>query len=132
MTDKLKKESSHNLASDRAIAAAEDVDSDSEALKKGGERQEAFVVFSNEKDLRHHEAIRIKAGLYTGIALRVKLITPGAMENLLYAIDLDSGVAELRGKEKEAKAKAIEEAKKGPPKTGASGPDKPDSSRKKP
>lgn len=51
------------------------------------------MVFSNEKDLRHHEAIRIKASLYTGIALRVKIISPGAMENLLYAIDLDSGAA---------------------------------------
>lgn len=65
------------------------------------ERQDAFVVFSNEKDLRHHEAIRIKASLYTGIALRVKLISPGAMENLLYAIDLDSGV--VARKKQEAK-----------------------------
>lgn len=56
-------------------------------------RQDAFVVFNNEKDLRHHEAIRIKISLYTGIALRVKVIQPATMENLLYAIDLDSGVA---------------------------------------
>ena len=68
------------------------------------ERQDAFVVFSNEKDLRHHEAIRIKASLYTGIALRVKLISPGAMENLLYAIDIESGeVARKKAEEKEAK-----------------------------
>ena len=76
------------------------------------------MVFSNEKDLRHHEAIRIKASIYTGIALRVKIISPGAMENLLYAIDLDSGVvkkksAEEEGKETKPKGKkAIEEAKK--------------------
>ena len=60
------------------------------------------MVFNNEKDLRHHEAIRIKASLYTGIALRVKLISPGAMENLLYAIDLDSGVVARKKQEAEA------------------------------
>ena len=54
------------------------------------------MVFSNEKDLRHNEAIRIKASLYTGIALRVKVMSPAAMENLLHAIDLDSGVARKR------------------------------------
>ena len=67
-------------------------DGSQEEIKQSEVRQDAFVVFSNEKDLRHHEAIRIKASLYTGIALRVKIISPGAMENLLYAIDLDSGV----------------------------------------
>lgn len=57
------------------------------------------MVFSNEKDLRHNEAIRIKASLYTGIALRVKIMSPAAMENLLHAIDLDSGVARKRDHE---------------------------------
>jgi len=68
-------------------------------------RQDAFVVFNNEKDLRHHEAIRIKVSLYTGIALRLKVIQPAAMENLLYAIDLDSGVAEKKKKKDEEEAK---------------------------
>jgi hypothetical protein len=48
-----------------------------------------FVCFTNEKDLRHYESIRIKASLYTGIAIRVKNVTPSAMENLLHAIELD-------------------------------------------
>ena len=68
-------------------------DGSAEEVKGADVRQDAFVVFNNEKDLRHHEAIRIKVSLYTGIALRVKVISPGAMENLLYAIDLDSGAA---------------------------------------
>lgn len=56
-------------------AAAENIDTEGDLENKpSAERQDAFVVFSNEKDLRHHEAIRIKASLYTGIALRVKLI----------------------------------------------------------
>ena len=77
---------------------------ENEEIKQSTERQDAFVVFANEKDLRHHEAIRIKASLYTGIALRVKLISPAAMENLLYAIDLDSGlVARQKQEQKEAK-----------------------------
>ena len=64
-----------------------------EEIKENQTRQDAYVVFSNEKDLRHNEAIRIKASLYTGIALRVKILSPAAMENLLYAIDLDAGIA---------------------------------------
>ena len=77
---------------------------ENEEVQVQTERQDAFVVFSNDKDLRHHEAIRIKASLYTGIALRVKLISPGAMENLLYAIDIESGeVARKKAEEKEAK-----------------------------
>ena len=76
------------------------------------ERQDAFVVFSNEKDLRHHEAIRIKASLYTGIALRVKLISPAAMENLLYAIDLDSGVVARKKQEAKEQKEAEDKLKK--------------------
>jgi len=49
-----------------------------------------FVCFTNEKDLRHYESIRIKASLYTGVAIRVKNVTPSAMDNLLHAIELDS------------------------------------------
>ena len=57
------------------------------------QRQDIYVIFSNEKDLRHHESIRIKASQYTGIALRVKLITAQAMENLLIAIEADANNA---------------------------------------
>ena len=53
-------------------------------------RQDIYVIFANEKDLRYHESIRIKASLYTGIALRVKTITPQAMENLIVAIEMDA------------------------------------------
>lgn len=52
-------------------------------------RQDLFVCFTNEKDLRHYESIRIKSSLYTGIAVRVKNLVPTAMDNLLYAIELD-------------------------------------------
>ena len=67
-----------------------------EEKKQSDVRQDMAVVFQNEKDLRHHEAIRIKASHYTGIALRVKVLSPGAIENVLYAIDLDSGIAEKK------------------------------------
>lgn len=44
------------------------------------ERQDAYVVFSNEKDLRSADSIRAKASLYTGIAVRVKALTHQAMD----------------------------------------------------
>lgn len=53
-------------------------------------RQDLFVCFTNEKDLRHYESIRIKSSLYTGIAIRIKNLVPTAMDNLLYAIELDA------------------------------------------
>lgn len=61
--------------------------------------------------MRHHEAIRIKASYYTGIALRVKLISPGAMENLLIAIDLDTGALGRKAKGKPNDATTPREAK---------------------
>ena len=48
------------------------------------------MVFANEKDLRHAESIRVKSQNYTGIAVRVKFITPTALDNLLTAIELDA------------------------------------------
>ena len=47
------------------------------------------MVFSNDKDLRHAESIRVKSQNYTGIAVRVKFVTPTALDNLLHAIELD-------------------------------------------
>ena len=45
------------------------------------------MIFTNEKDLRHSETIRIKSQMYTGIAVRTKFMTPAAMANLLHAIE---------------------------------------------
>ena len=77
--------------------AAADINANDDNMSEGSakeiepaQRQDIYVIFSNEKDLRHHESIRIKASLYTGIALRVKTITAQAMENLLVAIDADA------------------------------------------
>ena len=68
-------------------------------------RQDAYVIFANEKDMRHHESIRIKSQLYTGIAVRTKFMTPAGMENLLQAITLDGE------KDKPKKSKSKEEVK---------------------
>ena len=64
-------------------------------------RQDAYVVFTNDKDLRHHESIRIKSSLYTGIALRVRTIAPISMENLLYAIEIESRANIKKAKKEE-------------------------------
>ena len=83
-------------------------------------------MFSNEKDLRHHEAIRIKASHYTGIALRVKVITPSAMENLLYAMDLDSGEAKKKKEgEGDGKGGKGKDGKDGKDAKGKDGKDQP-------
>ena len=60
-----------------------------------------YYVFTNEKDLRHHETILIKASLYTGIAVRVKALNHYCMENLLLAVEQagDGGIVNLRFEE---------------------------------
>ena len=50
-------------------------------------RQDLFVCFTNDKDLRHHETISIKASLYKGIAVRVKILNHIWIESLLFAIE---------------------------------------------
>lgn len=65
-------------------------------------RQDLFVCFTNEKDLRHYESIKIISSLYTGIAVRVKNLVPSAMDNLLYAIELDA--QDLRKEEEQKNA----------------------------
>ena len=77
------------------------MDSDTEKKEVIEQRQDAYVIFANEKDLRHFESIRIKASLYTGIAVRVKNMTPGAMDNLLHAIELDAAPPEKKEKKKD-------------------------------
>jgi hypothetical protein len=65
-------------------------DSDGSQKRDPDTRQDLFVCFTNEKDLRHYESIKIKSSLYTGIAVRVRNLVPSAMDNLLYAIELDA------------------------------------------
>ena len=89
--------------------SVEGPDSETERKEAAEQRQDAYVIFSNEKDLRHFESIRIKSQLYTGIAVRTKFMTPQAMDNLLHAIELDGG-QEQPGKALRLKAEQKEEA----------------------
>jgi len=60
------------------------------------------VCFTNDKDLRYYESIKIKASNYTGIAVRVKTIAPSAMDNLLYAIEMDDLASQQKETENSA------------------------------
>jgi len=62
-------------------------------------RQDLFVCFTNDKDLRHHETISIKASLYKGIAVRVKILNHIWIENLLFAIESAAEKADKWGKD---------------------------------
>jgi hypothetical protein len=59
------------------------------------------VCFTNDKDLRHHETISIKAALFKGIAVRVKIMNHIWIEHLLLAIESakDQGIINLRFEE---------------------------------
>ena len=68
----------------------DDTVSETEIKVPSAPRQDAYVIFTNEKDLRHAESIRIKSALYTGIAIRVKFLTLQACDSLLKAIEKDA------------------------------------------
>lgn len=72
-------------------------------------RQDLFVCFTNDKDLRHHETISIKASLYKGIAVRVKILNHIWIENLLFAVESakDRGIVNLRFEECRLLKKAV-------------------------
>jgi hypothetical protein len=72
-------------------------------------RQELFVCFTNDKDLRHHETISIKAGQYKGIAVRVKILNHIWIENILFSIETakDQGIVNLRFEECRLLKKAV-------------------------
>ena len=76
--------------------AGDDPESQREEAK---ERQDAFVIFSQDKDVRNSESVKLKASAYTGIALRLKSISQQAMENLLHGICLDANGARKEKRE---------------------------------
>ena len=53
-------------------------------------RQDCYICLEKESDLRHYESIRMKAQYFTGIIVRVKNLTPTAIEAVLKAIELDN------------------------------------------
>ena len=72
-------------------------------------RADQYVQFTNDKDLRHHETISIKASLYKGIAVRVKILNHIWIENLLFAVESakDRGIINLRFEECRLLKKAV-------------------------
>ena len=72
-------------------------------------RQDQYVCFTNDKDLRHHETISIKAALYKGIAIKVKILNHLWIENILFAISsaTDKGIINLRFEECRLLKKAV-------------------------
>jgi hypothetical protein len=58
------------------------------------ERQDKFIVFTTDKELKHHETIRQKAKFFTGIVIKMRTMTSANMDHLLKAIDADNRLAE--------------------------------------
>ena len=63
--------------------------SDSDSIHEERKREDFFLVLTMEKDLRHHESVRVKAQYFTGITIRVKALLPSSVENVLKAIEMD-------------------------------------------
>lgn len=72
-------------------------------------RKDECIVFEHEKDLRHLEPIAIKASLYKGIAVKVKILNHVWIENVLLAIEQakDRGIVTLRFSECRILKKAV-------------------------
>lgn len=87
-----------NKLDQRGEAGCEEDEDIEDNENKPRTRQDMYYVFNNDKDLRHHETILIKASLYTGIAVKVKVLNHYQMENLLLAVEQagDGGIVNLR------------------------------------
>lgn len=61
-------------------------------------RQDQYIQFTNDKDLRNPEQIVAKAALYKGISVKVKILNHIWIDNLLLAIESvkDHGIVNLR------------------------------------
>jgi hypothetical protein len=54
------------------------------------ERQDLYVVFTHDRELRNVDQVRIKIQRFTGVVMRCKQISQLAMDNLLSAIEADA------------------------------------------
>ena len=54
------------------------------------ERQDQFVVFTLDKDVRSAETVKLKVSEYTGVVVKMKIFQQFAMENLLQGLTLDN------------------------------------------
>ena len=102
------------MSDDELRNVASNDDTDEEAVGVTKPRRDEFIVFNNDKDLRHYESIRVKAQYFTGIVLRCKVLTPQNMDNILKAIELDNLNLEKKNEKlnEAKKAKEAEEKEK--------------------
>ena len=88
----------------------DDADFDEDRAEVPLSRQDLYVCFTNDKDLRHPETISIKAQMYKGISVKVKILSHIWIENLLYAIESakDHGIVNLRFEECKIMKRAVQ------------------------
>ena len=65
------------------------------------ERQDLYVVFTSERDLRSVEQIRMKLSQFTGVVMRCKQITESDINNLLAAIEADAAIFQQQQSQKQ-------------------------------
>ena len=87
----------------------EDCDLDDDQAEEILTRQDAFCLFTNEKDLKSHESIAIKAQHSNGISLRVKIVNDKMLDKILIAImqAKDQGIIKLRFEDCRLLTKAV-------------------------
>ena len=72
---------------DQSDSSQEEVEQDENEVYQ---RQDLYVVFTNDRELRNVDQVRIKISQFTGVVMRLKVITESSMSNLLAAIEADA------------------------------------------
>jgi len=67
--------------------AEEEVEQEKEPVY---ERQDLFVIFTSERELRNIDQVRVKISQFTGIVMRTKTVSDSTMHNLFEAIEQDA------------------------------------------
>ena len=56
------------------------------------ERQDLFVIFTSERELRNIDQVRVKISQFTGIVMRTKTVSETTLQNLFEALEQDATI----------------------------------------
>ncbi len=78
------------------LSDQEQSDENADEVRYKRERQDMFVCFNDDRDYRTPETILTKARLYTGIAMRQKMIDVQHLDYVFKAIEMDHDIQQKK------------------------------------
>ena len=86
--DKITEEKSQEENSQ--TASEEEEEHEPEKEEPVYERQDLFLIFTNERELRNIDQVRVNISQFTGIVIRTKTVSENTLHNLFEALEQDA------------------------------------------